>query len=140
MPQKTEAPRVPQLQDELWELVIAIDDEVAVRCYALNRRLHAIADHSLLSRKVLPPRLRRTKEKRTCVMKDLCEALALPPYIVRPKRVARVARRGGGHYNVFLASLAVDELLEENGGLLGLKNRIAARRELITTFFRVKNE
>ena len=117
-----------ELPDELWALMFAIDDDVAARCFSLNRLLHILAKHWLISRNVLPPRVRRLKERDTCVQSDLCEALVLPPKTVRPKLFHVKRRRGGGHYNIFLASRAVDALVEENGGLLGLRKRIVARR------------
>ena len=115
---------------EFWALLFAIDEDLAVRCYSVNRQLHAIAKESLLGYKVLPLQVRRLKAKRACVMFDLCEALALSADEVR--RGARFKKgrgHGGGHYNLFYVPSAVDALLEENGGLLGLQERIAARRK-----------
>ena len=115
---------------EFWALMFAIDEDLAVRCYSVNRQLHTIAKESLLGYKVLPQRVRRVKAKRACVMFDLCEALALSADKVR--RGARFKKgrgHGGGHYNIFYVPSAVDALLEENGGLLGLQKRIAARRK-----------
>ena len=110
--------------------MFAIDDEVAASCYSLNRQLNALANQSLLSRAVLPPRVRRLTEQETCVMADLIETLALSADKVKRGATYTTRRRfGGGHYNIFDPPAAVRSLLEQNGGLLGFQERIAARRK-----------
>ena len=119
-----------ELPDELWALMFAIDDEVAASCYSLNRQLNALANQSLLSRAVLPPRVRRLTEQETCVMADLIETLALSADKVKSGATYTTRRRfGGGHYNIFDPPAAVRSLLRRNGGLLGFQERIAARRK-----------
>ena len=119
-----------ELPDELWALMFAIDDEVAASCYSLNRQLSTLANQSLLSRAVLPPRVRRLTEQETCVMADLIETLALSADKVKNGATYTTRRRfGGGHYNIFDPPAAVRSLLRRNGGLLGFQERIAARRK-----------
>ena len=85
-----------ELPDELWALMFAIDDEVAASCYSLNRQLNALANQSLLSRAVLPPRVRRLTEQETCVMADLIETLALSADKVKRGATYTTRRRFGG--------------------------------------------
>ena len=110
--------------------MFAIDDEVAASCYSLNRQLSTLANQSLLSRAVLPPRVRRLTEQETCVMADLIETLALSADKVKRGATYTTRRRfGGGHFNIFDPPAAVRSLLRRNGGLLGFQERIAARRK-----------
>ena len=107
----------------LVEKIVGVDFASAAAALAVCRAWRRAASAAL---KTLNP-LAELMERQTATQEALCNDLALSAAAVQRAPCERVSRRYGRVSHVFCTATAVPLLLAQNGGALGLAQRLAAR-------------